>query len=118
WRDLNAGILRLEFDGSSVKLLGAAPADKIARRRLRLLQDNGARRVDAQLVHANNSLFERGKVGGPALVLFSFDRKTPRGALEDDDDDEDPDDRVLPCLAEPGEDGGIEMLPFDVDAFR
>lgn len=186
-RDFNAGILRLEFDGTGVKLLGAVPADKVARRRLRLLEENGARRVDAQLVHANHVLFERDTVGGPSLVLFSFDRKTPREMLaetaellhewrdwetddpellavidkmrdgeqrshyhqrfrlpetltdgfevyagdlwihrpylrhgqlfEDDEDDED--DRILPCLAERGDKGGIDMVPPDeADDYR
>jgi hypothetical protein len=185
WEDINAGILRLEFDGTQVTLLGAVPAENVMRRRLQLLRENGARRVNAWLVHANNGLFVPGEIGGPALVVFSFDRSTPRPLLEeiadflherdlytedpeilaafaevsagekhatyhhrfriprglanehdvfasdlwihrpylrkgqffeDDDDEEEPDDRILPCLAEPGEKGGIEMLPWDEEA--
>ena len=40
------------------------------------------------------------------------------GQLFEDDEEECADDCILPCLAEPGEVGGIDMLPFDVDAFR
>lgn len=173
WQDINAGILLVEFDGRSARLLGRVRGDKVARLRLRWLEERNARYVDAAVVQANYILYEPGVEGAPCLVLFSFDPSTPwellleladlMGELKGTDPS-DPDLQIianyvtdetfryhdrkpiprsltegfeifaadlwlhrsylrdgllsdteipLPCLAGPGDKGGIELLPFD-----
>lgn len=186
WRDINAGILEIEFDGQEVTVLDTPPADKIARRRLKRMMQRDCRRVDAELVQANSELWQPREHGNACLVLITFARSAPRDLLVKlvnlmndlkGTEPRDPDLRVLadivtdetyyyheryrlpesvtdgfevfaaglwlhrpylrtgrlplfagrgdpkrslPCLAEPGERGGIELIPYDEvdDDFR
>ncbi len=185
WRDINAGFLEIEFDGVDVEVLGTPPADKIARRRLRMLEERDAHFVSAKVVQANEILWKAGDESAPCVVLITFDRGAPRrllaelarlmmdlkgtnppkrdlrfmaelvtdesyyyhernrlpksvtegvevyaaglwlhrpflrdGRLRMSYGAEDPV-RDLPCLATPGDRGGIELIPFDeVDSYR